>query len=197
MPVSAPALLDRFVPFPDARGRHQITIHAPAPLVMEVAQNFDIESLWIVRTLIKVRALLLRAPAPPERTGTGLIEYMTSLGWQRLAEDSSHYFIAGAACQPWQGNPGFSPVAPETFAAFAEPDRVKIAWTIETADLAPALTRFATETRAVATDEAARVKFRRYWRKFGMGIVLIRLILLPAVRRRAQQLWREQSKAES
>ena len=67
---------------------------------------------------------------------------------------------------------------------------MKIAWTLEATPLAPALTRFATETRVVATDEEARIKFRRYWRKFGMGIVLIRLVLLPALRKRAERLWR-------
>ena len=64
---------------------------------------------------------------------------------------------------------------------------VKIAWTLEVEPLAPARTRFRTQTRVVATDDAARRKFRRYWRMFGMGIVLIRLLLLPAVRREAER----------
>ncbi len=37
------------------------------------------------------------------------------------------------------------------------------------------------------TDDAARKKFRRYWRVFGMGIVLIRWLLLPALRREAER----------
>ena len=48
-------------------------------------------------------------------------------------------------------------------------------------------TRFATETRAAATDEASRAKFRRYWRFAGPGILLIRKLLLPAVRREAER----------
>ena len=84
----------------------------------------------------------------------------------------------------------FSPIAAGQFAAFAEPDQVKIAWTLEADALGQGVTRFATETRAVATDERARKKFRRYWRKFGAGIVLIRLVLLPAVRRQAERVWR-------
>src|SRR5262249_7882763 len=71
--------------------------------------------------------------------------------------------IAGACCQPWLPNVVFTPIPPERFAAYAEPDRVKIAWTLETEPLGTALTQFSTETRAVATDDQARAKFRRYW----------------------------------
>jgi hypothetical protein len=39
----------------------------------------------------------------------------------------------------------------------------------------------------LATDDATRKKFRRYWRFFGIGIVMIRWLLLPALRRAAEQ----------
>jgi hypothetical protein len=115
---------------------------------------------------------------------------MLALGWGCLADEPGHVFVAGAACQPWQADVVFSPIAPEQFAAYAEPDQVKIAWTLEAEALGPALTRFATETRVVATDAQARAKFRRYWRRFRIGIVMIRRLLLPAIRRRAEQQWR-------
>jgi hypothetical protein len=41
----------------------------------------------------------------------------------------------------------------------------------------------------VATDEPARTAFRRYWRWARFGIIAIRLLLLPAVRRAAEQQW--------
>ena len=99
------------------------------------------------------------------------------------------FFIAGAACRPWEPDVVFSPIEPTAFASFAEPDRAKIAWTLEAEALQPSLTRFGTETRVTATDEKARARFRSYWRKFGAGIVLIRLVLLPAVRRKAERIW--------
>lgn len=147
-----------------------------------------------MRTLFRLRAALLVAGDQPSRSQLGFIAQMQSLGWHCLAVDSSRCYVAGCACRPWQAVPGFSPLAPETFASFADPGRVKIAWTLEATPLAPALTRFATETRVVATDEEARIKFRRYWRKFGAGIVLIRLVLLPAIRREAERRWRKQRK---
>ena len=66
---------------------------------------------------------------------------------------------------------------------------MKIAWTLEAEEIAPDVTRFAQETQAVATDAQARAKFRRYWRWARFGIVGIRLLLLPAVRREAEQRW--------
>lgn len=195
MSDGTPALLDRFVPHPDVMRRHETIVHAPAQFVMEVARGFEIESIGLVRTLFRLRSSLLRAPAQQAQQRLGLVAQMQSIGWHCLANDPDHYFVAGAACQPWQADPAFSPVAPGDFPSFAAPDRVKIAWTLEVTELAPALTLFATETRVEATDDQARIKFRRYWRKFGAGIVLIRLVLLPVLRRQAERLWREHSEA--
>ena len=193
MKIARPALLDRFVPLADVRGRHHVVIHASAALVIQVARNFNIESIWLVRSLFKLRAKLLGAP-PYVQSQAGLIEQMQSIGWACLAEDCDRYFIAGATCRPWQAEPGFTPIPPESFAAFSVPGQVKIAWTLEAEEIAPALTQFATETRVVATDEQARKKFRLYWRKFGAGIILIRLVLLPVIRRRAERIWRDRTK---
>jgi hypothetical protein len=64
-----------------------------------------------------------------------------------------------------------------------------IACTLEAESLAPTLTRFATETRARATDARARAKFRRYWRVAGAGVGAIRWLLLSAIRRDAERRW--------
>jgi len=75
------------------------------------------------------------------------------------------------------------------FASYAEPGVVKIAWTLESEPLGPTLTSLTSETRAVATDAAARMDFLRYWRWARFGIVGIRRLLLPAIRRSAEQRW--------
>jgi len=183
-------VLDRFVPYPDEGKRHEITIRAPAGLVLDVARNFDMQSILMIHAIFWLRAKILGARMPAARRPTGLVSEMLALGWGCLADEPGHFFVAGAACQPWQADVIFSPIAPEQFATYAEPDRVKIAWTLEAEALGPALTRFATETRVVATDEQARTKCRRYWCIFGIGIVMIRRRLLPALRCQAEQQWR-------
>jgi hypothetical protein len=147
------AVLEQFIPRPDMQDRRQITIHAPAAMVLEVARNFDLQSIFFIRAIFWLRAKVLGAKmeTPPRRLG--LVADMLAMGWVRLAEEHNHFFVAGAACQPWRAHVVFSRIPPEQFAAFAEPDQVKIAWTLEAEALEPALTRFATETRAVATDD--------------------------------------------
>jgi hypothetical protein len=185
------ALLDQFIPRPDVRKRHETTVQAPAWLVYEVACNFDMQSIPIVRALFWLRARMLGSIPGGARQSQGIVAETLQLGWGRLAEEPGRFFIAGATCQPWQADVTFSPLAPEQCAAYGEPDRVKIVWTLEAEALGPELARFASETRAVATDDRARARFRRYWRTFGIGILMIRWLLLPAVRHQAEQRWRE------
>ncbi|MBZ5605693.1 MAG: hypothetical protein LAO79_25615 [Acidobacteriia bacterium] len=137
-----------------------------------------------------MRARILRAKNERQRS-LNLIEGMRALGWQCLAQQDGRFYIAGAVCQPWNADVVFEPVAPDRFASYAVPDQVKIAWSIEAEPLGPALTRFVTETRAIGTGEAARRKFRRYWRFFGIGIVLIRKLLLARLRRIAEKTYRD------
>jgi len=184
------ALLDRFIPRPDARKRQHITIHAPAALVLELARNFDMQSIPIIRAIFWLRAKVLGAKTQAGRRPEVLVAQMLTIGWERLAEEPDRFFVAGAVCQPWQADVVFSPIPPEQFAAYTEPDRVKIAWTLEAEALGPALTLFGTETRVVATDDEARTKFRQYLRRFGIGMLMIRWLLLRAVRRQAEQRWR-------
>jgi len=186
---SGSAPLDRFIPHPDVRERFETTIRAPAGLVLEVAGQFDMQSLPAVRLIFRLREWLTRAARSAPRKPQGILEETRALGWGVLAEQPGRFVACGAACQPWLANVDFSAVAPDEFAACARPDTVKIAWTLEAVPTGPAITRFAQETRAVATDLQARIKFRRYWRWARFGIVAIRLLMLPAVRREAERRW--------
>lgn len=188
------SLIDRFIPHADVRERHEIIVCAPTAVVLDVARNFDLQSIPLVRAIFWLRAKLMGAKVPGAAP-QGLVADTVRMGWGVLYDEPGRVFIAGAACQPWQADVIFTSIPPGRFATFAEPDRVKIVWTLEAVAEGPAVTRFATETRVCATDEQARGKFRRYWRVFGFGIVMIRWLLLPAVRRHAERRWRETSDA--
>jgi hypothetical protein len=185
------APIDRLVPTTDIRRRHEIVVHAPAALVLETARNFDMFSIAPVRAIFWLRGKVLGAKDQPRRPARGPIEDALAMGWGLLEEQAGRFLVMGAVCQPWVADVVFTPLPPSGFAGASPADRVKIAWTLEAEALDESTTRFASETRAVATDDQARAKFRRYWRLFGAGIVLIRWMLLPAVRRRAEQRWRE------
>jgi molecular chaperone DnaK len=124
---------------------------------------------------------------PGVRVPRGLLEELEGLGWGCLVKRRGELFVGGAVCQPWLADVKFRAVPPEAFAAFAEPDLVKIAWTLETQSRGPTLTELRSETRVAATDDAARKRFLGYWRWARVGIYTIRWLLLPAIRRRPRQ----------
>jgi len=189
MSASPPSLLDRFIPRPDVRERFETTVRAPEAVVMQVASDFDMQSLRLVRAIFWFREKAMRGGSAAPRRPQGILEETRALGWGLLAEQPGRLVICGAKCQPWLANVKFSAIAPEDFESCSEPVHVKIAWTLEAFELDPMLTRFAQETRVVATDEQARAAFRRYWRWARFGIIAIRLLLLPAIRRAAEQQW--------
>lgn len=190
MRESTGTALDEFLPAPDARERHAVVVRAPADLVYDVARHFDLRSIPLVHAIFRLRARLMGARADA-RQGGGRLDTgsLMRMGWGVLAEEPGRRLIAGAVCQPWRADVVFTPVAPHQFASHAVPDSVKIAWTLEAEPLDRTRTRLATETRAVGTDPAARARFRRYWRWARVGIVAIRWLLLPAIRREAERRW--------
>jgi hypothetical protein len=85
----------------------------------------------------------------------------------------------------------FRALRPDEFAAFREPAFVKIAWTLRVDPIDEETCIFRTETRAVATDAAARSRFRRYWAFAAPGITLIRRLSLRPLAREAERRARD------
>lgn len=172
------------MPSYDVRERFSTRVHAPSELVLRTAVAFDLQSLRLVRAIFHAREWLLRSQRS-DRPRQGLLADMRSMGWGVLDEQPDRFVVCGSICQPWRADVAFTPLAPAEFAGWCEPGWVKIAWTLEVDAAAPAATRFAHETRAVATDAESRERFTQYWRWARFGIVAIRLLLLPAIRRTA------------
>ena len=179
--------LDRFIPLPDLRIRHKIGVRAPAALVLETAQTFDLSRTPLVRAIFWLRGLILGAKATAPDWSRGFVSVMLGMGWGVLAQKPNRWFVAGTVCQPWLADVVMRPIPSAQFVEYFEPNQVKIIWTLETEPLGEARCRFATETRAVATDGEAQAKFRRYLHRFGIGMAMIRWLLLPAIRREAER----------
>lgn len=181
-------LIEQFLPDADERTVHQIRVRASPAAVLAAAESFDIESLGLVRALFRIRGWLLGAKPLPPHVPRGLVEQMTSIGWSTLGVEPGRQRVMGSVTRPWEANVRFHALAPDAFVAFAEPGQVKIVWSLEADPDAerPGETLFRTETRSRGTDAASRRRFRRYWRLVSPGILLIRRVLLPAVRRAAE-----------
>jgi hypothetical protein len=193
-PATPHRLIDRFVPVAQVREAHHIRVRAPADLVMRAAEDFDMMDIPIVFAIFWLRSRIMRAPPPPRDHPEGLLDATRRMGWVELARRPGRELVMGAAVQPWLPEPVFKPVAPDRFATYAEPDHVTIAWTLEVEPLGPDLTMFRTETRVQPTDASARRRFRWYWLRAGLGIVLIRRLMVRAVRRHAERLARSSSR---
>jgi len=187
---AADPLLDQFTPEYDVYDRHAITVDAPPDVTWAAAKTMDLQSPPAVRAIFKARELLMGAKAAPAPRTRAFLEQMQSIGWGPLAESPDHEIIMGAVTKPWEPNPVFRPLPPDQFATFAEPDNVKIAWTIAVTPTPDGGSVFRTETRAVAIGAAARRKFRLYWSLLSPGIILIRSFLVRALKTTAERLWR-------
>ncbi|HTJ42967.1 MAG TPA: hypothetical protein VL463_12775 [Kofleriaceae bacterium] len=186
---AADPLLDQFMRELDVCERHSIEVDAPPAVTMAAAQKVSLYDSRIVRAIFRARELILRAEPDP-RSRRGLLEELKAVGWGVLAEIPGRELVLGAFTKPWQANPVFHAIAAGEFAAFAEPDNVKITVTLRVDPRADGGSIFRTETRAIATDPAARRKFRLYWSLLSPGIILIRMALMPLVRAAAERAWR-------
>jgi hypothetical protein len=189
-------LIDRFMPVWDVCERIDVVVHAPAHVVDRVARQFEMESIPLVRAIFWLRGKLMGAKPVADPGPQALVARMRAIGWGTLA-DAPSLLIAGAVTQPWHANPTFTAVPAAAFAEYAAPDQVKIVWTLEAHPAGADLTVFTSETRAVATNASARRRFLRYWSVARFGIVLIRRLIGPAVRRRAEREWQASQRAEA
>jgi hypothetical protein len=180
----ADPLLDRFMHEYEVAERHHIDVAAPASVAFAAAREMALFDSPAINAVFRAREIVLRTPPEARRAGRarGIVEYMRSNGWVLLDESPNHEIVMGAATQPWEPHVVFRPVAREEFAAFNEPDYVKIVWMIRVDAAGDRRSVVRTETRAIATNPRARAKFRRYWALFSPGIVLIRRLMLRRLR---------------
>jgi hypothetical protein len=180
-------LLDRFMPHYEIVERHRIHVDAPAPITLTAAKEQDLLRAPLVRWIFKARELMLRATPDTRPQPRGLLAIVQSLGWGVLAEVPDREIVVGAVTKPWEANVTFRALPPDIFAAYNNPDHVKIAWTLRVDPAAANGSIFRTETRALATDPLARAKFRRYWAFAWPGISMIRRLSLRSLRREAER----------
>jgi hypothetical protein len=187
LPDERDELLDRFLPAYDVVDRHHIHVAAPAAVALATAAEIDLFDVFAVRAVFKGRQMILGGAVEDRPRPRGLLAEARSLGWVVLAETPGHEIVLGAATRPWEANVTFRSIPPEAFAAFNEPDYVKIVWTLRADQVGGSASIFRTETRAAATDPWARVQFRRYWALLSPGIILIRRMMLGQVQAAAER----------
>jgi hypothetical protein len=186
-PDEADALLDRFMPSYEVVERHHVHVRAPAAVTLGAAREADFQDSPVVRWIVRAREVIMGATPDRRQRPRGLLEEVQSIGWGVLATIEDREIVVGAVTRPWEADVRFRALPPEEFASFSEPGYVKIAWTLRADPIDPVNSVFRTETRVMATDPAARAKFRRYWSFVSPGIIIIRWALLGPVKREAER----------
>ena len=184
----ADALLDEFMPTYEIVERHHVRVEAPAGVTLAAAREVDFSESPVIRAIFKGRELAMGSDSDEARRPRGLVPLTLSLGWRVLAEIPDREIVLGAVTRPWHANVVFRSIPPVEFAAFNEPDYVKIVWNLRADPIAEGASMFRSETRAVATDQTARRKFRRYWSLVSPGILLIRRFALRLTKADAERM---------
>jgi hypothetical protein len=187
-------LMARYLPRYDITEVHQTRVSARPSTAYAAARRMDLQRSDVVHAIFRGRELMLRATPPARERNLALVDEMLSIGWGVLEEIPGRQIVLGAVTQPWQANVVFRALPPASYAAFDSAGYVKLVVTLAVDSLGPRESVFRTETRALATDPAARAKFRRYSSIFSPGILLIRSEGLKLVRRDAERVEREISK---
>jgi hypothetical protein len=180
-------LLDCFMPSYEVVERHHARVAAPADVTLEVAATMDLFQLPLVRAIFRGRELILGATPDERPRPRGLLAEVQALGWVVLEQIPGREIVVGAVTKPWEANVTFRSVPSDQFAAFAEPDYVKIAWTLRADPIGDRESIFRTETRVLATSSSARARFRRYWAFLSPGIIVIRWLSLAPLRAEAER----------
>lgn len=185
-------LLDRFMPCFDVVERHAVRVAAPAAVTLAAAREQTLFRSGPVKAIFRARELVLGGSAARHSPAETLVDEVLALGWRVLDDVTDREVVFGAVTRPWEADAKFHGVPPEDFRAFDEPGCVKIVWTLRADPLEGGGSMFRTETRAVATDPAARARFRKYWAFASPGITLIRWLSLRPVKREAEGRARHQ-----
>jgi len=180
-------LLDVFMPHYEVVERHRVFVKAPADTTFAALCRLDFDRSPIIHAIFKARELVLGSDPGAGDRPHGLVAMARAIGWGELGEIDGREVAFGAVTRPWEADVTFHPLPPQVFAAFDEPNYVKIAWTLRADPVGQRYAVARSETRAVATDAGARAHFRRYWSMFSPGIELIRVAALTLVKHDAER----------
>ena len=190
--------LQRLIPRPQLIDIDRIDVDAPATAVWDRIRHGELARSRAVRALFKLRTVASWRPgdAAPSLRIEDLRSSPECPGFQVLVEEAPCELAVGAIGKVWRLDIPFVHVGDETsFAAFDQPDFIKVAWAIRVLARGAQQTHVEIEVRVAATDVRAWRKFRRYFRVIGPFSRFIRRSLLRALAREAAALDRSAPRA--
>jgi hypothetical protein len=182
--------IDELLPHFDFKEAHARRVGAAPAAALAGARAVTPAEMPLVVFLYALRsvpALLARGRGlPREKDRPQWEQMLESSGFLALADEEDE-IVLGYAGQPWRlaGGSQAAVSSAADWKGFSAPGYVKAVMSF-TADAAEGGALLTTETRVLATDDAARLRFARYWRLIRPGSGLIRRSWLRAAARRAE-----------
>lgn len=183
--------LQRLIPLPHLLEIDRIDVDAPAAHVWGCVRQGELAHSPAIRALFRLREIASRRTggASPTIRIDSLRSSPEHPGFQILADEPPHELAVGAIGKVWRLDIPFVHVDDDqAFAAFSQPDYIKVAWAIRVLPRGPRRSHVEFEVRVAATDEASWRKFRRYFLVIGPFSRFIRRSLLGALAREAAVL---------
>jgi hypothetical protein len=178
--------LDALIPKPRLVEIDRVDVSAPAEVVWQHVRHGALARSRVTRGLFALRTLMDRVKHPVPQSGAWRLDDMTSSadrpGFQILVDEPPREVAVGAIGQVWRLRIPFAHVADARhYSSFAEPDVVKVAWSVRVSPRLRQGSHVELELRVDATGEAAWRKFRRYFRLIGPASRFIRRALLRSL----------------
>ena len=187
--------LERFSPAYEFRELHAINIDAPPGKVYQALKELTAAEISpLVSMMFELRSLpsrLIGKSAKGSFQPGPILDQLYRRGFVFLAEAPDCEIVFGLVGRFWEPSGKIGPVlsGPEAFLAFSDPTYAKGATNfLITARDGDIDCRCSTETRVYAPDPRTRRKFSFYWRIISMGSGLIRILLLWAIKHKAEKM---------
>ena len=180
--------LDRLIPTPRFLEVDEQDIAAPILQVWQAVRHGDLGRSSLLRALFALRTLPERLRGRAAAAASLRLDAMRSSpqqpGFQVLWDEPPRAVAVGAIGKVWLPDiPFVHTENAEQYAAFDQPDYVKVAWSLTLDATHPERTRLSIEVRVDATDEAAWQKFVHYFRLIGPFSRFIRRSALRSLAR--------------
>lgn len=170
--------LDDFLPVYEFSERHSLAIAAPASRVDDALRAVSLADIPVARVLWKLRRL-------GQQRGDATRPFVDEFPGLVLEDVPHEGVVLGLTGQFWRlGGGTRDPGRPRTTDEFLAYHRAESCKAV--IDLRVGPRSLSTETRVHVEGQRARRKFRRYWFVIRPFSGLIRILLLRAVRRRAE-----------
>jgi hypothetical protein len=180
--------LDRLIATPQLVQIDGVDLALPIGQAWELVRHGNLASSPLVRALFALRTLPTRLAGhdrePLRLCIDELVSSVAQPGFQLLVDDAPSELVVGAIGKVWQPSIAFAHVPNvAAFAAFAQPDYIKVAWSIRLEPLGACETHVSLELRVDATDIPAWRKFRAYFAIIGPASHFIRRAALAGLAR--------------